>query len=513
MYAQMVRNVAIIAHVDHGKTTLVDQLLYQSGMFRDEDLDKLAGGQHGLIMDSNPLERERGITILSKNCSIQYIDADGLEYKINIVDTPGHADFGGEVERVLKMTDGVLLVVDAFEGPMPQTRFVLGKALQHGLKPILVVNKADRPDSRPDDVVNEVFDLFVDLDANDDALDFPVLFASAKEGWATKDMAKPNENLKPVYDAIIRSVPAPKVDPDRPLQMLVTTLEYSDYVGRVAIGKVFAGRLTQAQPVTVIDKDGRHTQQKIVQLYEFEGLGKKRALDAQAGDICAVAGLDPVDIGDTIACPDEPSALPVVAIDEPTMSMTFHVNNGPFAGKEGKYVTSLNLRDRLYKELQTNVALRVEPGENADAYIVSGRGLMHLGILLENMRREGYEVCVGKPEVIIKMVNGYRQEPIERLVIECPAECQNAVMSLIGNRRSEMMKMDSKSGASDYVHMEFMIPSRGLFGLNARILTATQGRAVMHHTFERYEPMRGSIPQRQAGHWQYIPIQGCCPGY
>ncbi len=499
MYAQMVRNVAIIAHVDHGKTTLVDQLLYQSGMFRDEDLDKLAGGQHGLIMDSNPLERERGITILSKNCSIQYIDADGLEYKINIVDTPGHADFGGEVERVLKMTDGVLLVVDAFEGPMPQTRFVLGKALQHGLKPILVVNKADRPDSRPDDVVNEVFDLFVDLDANDDALDFPVLFASAKEGWATKDMAKPNENLKPVYDAIIRSVPAPKVDPDRPLQMLVTTLEYSDYVGRVAIGKVFAGRLTQAQPVTVIDKDGRHTQQKIVQLYEFEGLGKKRALDAQAGDICAVAGLDPVDIGDTIACPDEPSALPVVAIDEPTMSMTFHVNNGPFAGKEGKYVTSLNLRDRLYKELQTNVALRVEPGENADAYIVSGRGLMHLGILLENMRREGYEVCVGKPEVIIKMVNGYRQEPIERLVIECPAECQNAVMSLIGNRRSEMMKMDSKSGASDYVHMEFMIPSRGLFGLNARILTATQGRAVMHHTFERYEPMRGSIPQRQAG--------------
>ncbi len=499
MYAQTVRNVAIIAHVDHGKTTLVDQLLYQSGMFRDEELDKLAGGQHGLIMDSNPLERERGITILSKNCSIQYVDADGAEYKINIVDTPGHADFGGEVERVLKMTDGVLLIVDAFEGPMPQTRFVLGKALQHGLKPILVINKADRPDSRPDDVVNEVFDLFVDLDANDDALDFPVLFASAKEGWATKDLARPNDNLKPVYDAILRHVPAPRVDPDQPLQMLVTTLEYSDYVGRVAIGKVFAGRLAQAQPVTVIDKDGRHTQQKVVQLYEFQGLGKKHALNAQAGDICAVAGLDPVDIGDTIACPDEPSALPVVAIDEPTMSMTFHVNNGPFAGKEGKYVTSLNLRDRLYKELQTNVALRVEPGENADAYIVSGRGLMHLGILLENMRREGYEVCVGKPEVIIKMVNGYRQEPIERLVIECPADCQNAVMSLIGNRRSEMVKMDSKSGVSDYVHMEFMIPSRGLFGLNARILTATQGRAVMHHTFERYEPMRGSIPQRQAG--------------
>jgi len=499
MYADIVRKVAIIAHVDHGKTTLVDQLLYQSGMFRNEELDKLAGGQHGLIMDSNPLERERGITILSKNCAIQYLDDAGNEYKINIVDTPGHADFGGEVERVLKMTDGVLLIVDAFEGPMPQTRFVLSKALQHGLKPILVVNKADRADSRPDDVVNEVFDLFVDLEANDDSLDFPVLFASAKEGWATKDLAQPNSNLKPVYEAIVRYVPPPKADPDSPLQMLVTTLEYSDYVGRVAIGKVFAGRLTQSQGVTVIDKQGRHTQQKVVQLYRFGGLGKKPAADVQAGDICAVAGLDPVDIGDTIACPDEPSALPVVAIDEPTMSMTFHVNNGPFAGREGKFVTSLQLKDRLYKELQTNVALRVEPGQSADEYIVSGRGLMHLGILLENMRREGYEVCVGKPEVIIREVDGRRQEPIERLVIDCPADCQNAVMSLIGNRRSELVSMDAKSGTADYVHMEFMIPSRGLFGLNARILTATQGRAVMHHTFERYEPMRGSIPERQAG--------------
>ena len=499
MYAQTVRNVAIIAHVDHGKTTLVDQLLYQSGMFRDEELDRLAGGQHGLIMDSDPLERERGITILSKNCAITYTDADGAEYKINIVDTPGHADFGGEVERVLKMTDGVLLVVDAFDGPMPQTRFVLSKALQHGLKPILVVNKVDRADGRPDDVVNELFDLFVDLEADDDSLDFPVLFASAKEGWATSDLKKPNDNLKPVYDAIIRYVPSPKVNPDVPLQMLVTSLEYSDYVGRVAIGKVFAGRLTQAQPVTVIDKQGKHTQQKIVQLYDFDGLSKKRATDVQAGDICAVAGLDPIDIGDTIACPDEPSALPVVAIDEPTMSMSFHVNNGPFAGKDGKYVTSLQLRDRLQKELQTNVALRVETGASADEFVVSGRGLMHLGILLENMRREGYEVCVGKPQVIIKMVDGLRHEPIERLVIDCPADCQSAVMSLIGNRRSEMLKMDTKTGTNDYVHMEFMIPSRGLFGLNARILTATQGRAVMHHTFERYEPMRGSIPERQAG--------------
>jgi len=499
MFAETIRNVAIIAHVDHGKTTLVDQLLYQSGMFRNEDLDKLAGGQHNLIMDSDPLERERGITILSKNCAIPYTDAGGKEYKINIVDTPGHADFGGEVERVLEMTDGVLLIVDAFEGPMPQTRFVLGKALNHGLKPILVVNKADRPDARPDDVVNEVFDLFVDLDAHDDALDFPVLYASAKEGWATMELGQTSDNLKCVYDAIITHVPAPKADPDKPFQMLVTTLEHSDYVGRVAIGKVFAGKVGQAQKLTVIDKEGRHTQQKVVQLYTFEGLGKKQALDAQAGDICAVAGLDPVDIGDTIACADQPSALAVVAIDEPTMSMTFQANNGPFAGRDGKYVTSLQLRNRLDKELQTNVALRVEPGVNADAFVVSGRGLMHLGILLENMRREGYEVCVGKPQVIIREKNGLRQEPIERLVIDCPAVCQNAVMSLVGNRRSELLKMDAKSGTHDYVNMEFMIPSRGLFGLNARILTATQGRAVMHHTFEQYEPMRGSIPERQAG--------------
>ncbi len=499
MLVDTIRNVAIIAHVDHGKTTLVDQLLYQSGMFRDEDLDKLAGGQHNLIMDSDPLERERGITILSKNCAIQYTDQEGNEYKINIVDTPGHADFGGEVERVLKMTDGVLLVVDAFEGPMPQTRFVLSKALQHGLKPILVVNKADRPDARPDDVVTEVFDLFVELDANDDALDFPIVFASAKHGWATLDMHHPNDNMRPIYEAIIKHVPGPKADPNEPLQMLVTSLEYSDYVGRVAIGKVFAGAITQAQPVTVIDRTGKHTQQKVVQLYEFEGLGKKRTIRMEAGDICAVAGLDPVDIGNTIACPDEPAALPIVAIDEPTMSMTFVVNNGPMAGLDGKYVTALQLKDRLARELQTNVALRVEPGPTGDEFIVSGRGLMHLGILLENMRREGYEVCVGKPRVIIKEFDRIRQEPIERLVVECPAECQNAVMSLIGNRRSEMVKMDSKSGSSDYVHMEFMIPSRGLFGLNARMLTATQGRAIMHHTYERYEPMRGSIPGRQAG--------------
>ena len=494
-----IRNVAIIAHVDHGKTTLVDQLLYQSGMFRNAELDKLAGGQHGLIMDSDPLERERGITILSKNCAIQYTDPDGEEYKINIIDTPGHADFGGEVERVLKMADGVLLVVDAFEGPMPQTRFVLTKALQHNLKPIVVVNKADRTDARADDVVNEVFDLFVALEADDRMLDFPVLFASAKNGWATTDLGKPNDNMQPVFDTIIKNVSSPKDDPNGPLQMLVTSLDYSDYLGKIAIGRVFAGSVSQAQAIAVIDTEGKHTQQKVTQLFTFDGLGKKPADTIFAGDICAIAGLDPVDIANTIACADEPSALPIVAVDEPTMHMTFRINDGPFAGQDGKYVAGRQIKERLDKELQVNVALRVEPGVTPEEFKVSGRGLMHLGILLENMRREGYEVCVGKPSVIIRMVDGLRQEPIERLVIDCPIDCQSPVMSLLGDRRSELLSMDAKSGADDFIHMEFMIPSRGLFGLHARILTATQGRAIMHHTFERYEPMRGTIPQRQAG--------------
>jgi len=488
MTDKKLRNIAIIAHVDHGKTTLVDALLRQSGLFRDnQEVPEL-------VMDSNPLERERGITIFSKNASIHY-----LEYKINIVDTPGHADFGSEVERVLSMVDGVLLLVDAVDGPMPQTRFVLQKSLKLDLKTIVVINKIDRPDARPHWALDQVFDLFVSLDATDEQLDFPVIYASGKSGTATIELEKPGNNIIPIFDVIINKVPSPPGDPDKPLQMLVTSLEYSDYVGRVGIGKVFAGRMLQGQPVTVIDKQGHHTQQKVVQLYEFERLGKKRAEEVQAGDICAVAGLDPVDIGDTVACPDQPSALPIVAIDEPTMSMTFQVNNGPFAGQDGRYVTSLQIRDRLDKELQTNVALRVDTGASADEFIVSGRGLMHLGILLENMRREGYEVCVGKPQVIVRVIDDVKQEPIERLVIECPADCQSAVMSLIGTRRSEMLKMDSKSGASDYVHMEFMIPSRGLFGLNARVLTATQGRAIMHHTFEQYEPMRGSIPDRGAG--------------
>ncbi len=499
MYADYIRNVAIIAHVDHGKTTLVDQLLYQSGMFRNEDLDKLAGGQHGLIMDSNPLERERGITILSKNCAIGYTDGEGNEYKINLIDTPGHADFGGEVERVLKMADGVLLLVDAFEGPMPQTRFVLSKALDHKLRPIVVVNKVDRPNSRPDDVVNEVFDLLVELGADNEALDFPLIFASAKEGWATTDASKRGENLQLIFEGIIKNVPAPEIDVETPLQMLVTSLEYSDYTGRIAIGRVFAGQISEAEPVTVIDKQGLHTQQEVMHIHQFEGLGRKRVSTVRAGDICAISGLDPVDIGDTIACGERPSPLAVIPVDEPTMTMTFRLNNGPFAGRDGKYVTSRHIGERLQKELQQNVALRVSPGRTAEEFDVSGRGLMHLGILLENMRREGYEVCVGKPSVIVRVVEGRRHEPIERLAVDCPAECQNAVMSLLGDRQSEIVSIEAKSGASDFVHMEFMIPSRGLFGVHTRMLNATQGRAIMHHTFERYEPMRGAIRQRKAG--------------
>lgn len=499
MYINYIRNVAIIAHVDHGKTSLVDQLLYQSGTFRNEELDKLAGGQHGLIMDSDPLERERGITILSKNCAVNYPDSEGNEFKINIIDTPGHADFGGEVERVLKMADGVLLLVDAFEGPMPQTRFVLGKALEHKLKLIVVVNKVDRHDARPDDVVNEVFDLLVSLDADDKSLDFPIIYASAKEGWATDDLNVKNDNVKPVFDAIIKHIPAPQGDFDAPLQMLVTSLDYSDYVGRIAIGRVFAGQIFEGQRVTVIDTQGQNTQQKVMHIHQFEGLGKKKVDFVRAGDICTISGLDPVDIGNTIACADKPNALPVIAVDEPTMNMTFRVNDGPFAGRDGKYLTSRQIKDRLDKELQHNVSLRVEDGETGDEYKVSGRGLMHLGILLENMRRERYEICVGKPEVIYREVNGKKQEPIEMLAVDCPIDCQSSVMSLLGDRRSELIRMDAKGGADDYVHIEFFVPSRGLFGLHTRMLNATAGRAIMHHTFERYGPLRGSIPQRQAG--------------
>ncbi|MFP4105139.1 MAG: translational GTPase TypA [Phycisphaerae bacterium] len=492
------RNVAIIAHVDHGKTSLVDQLLYQSGMFRNEDLDKLAGGQHGLIMDSNPLERERGITILSKNCAVRYTSHAGDDYKINLIDTPGHADFGGEVERVLKMADGVLLLVDCFEGPMPQTRFVLSKALQHGLKPIVVVNKIDRPDARPDGVIDEVFDLLVELDADDEALDFPVVYTSARDGWGTTDLDQTGSDLRDVFEMIVEHVPEPVIEPG-PAQMLVTTLDWSEYVGRVAIGRVFGGQICQADQVLIIDRHGNETKQKILQLFQFEGLDRREVDRVEGGDICAIVGLDPVNIGDTITDIEQPMRMPPIEVDEPTLHMTFRVNDGPFAGQEGKFVTSRQIKDRLDRELHSNVALRVSQGDTPEEFHVSGRGLMHLGILLENMRREGYELTVGKPKVIFREIDGKRCEPIELLSVDCPPECQSAVMSLLGDRRSEMVKMDPKIGSGDYIHMEFTVPARGLIGLRTRMLTATQGRAIMYHSFYEYGPVRGDIPRRQAG--------------
>ncbi len=497
MSAPPIRNVAIIAHVDHGKTTLVDKLLYQSGQFRSAELDKLAGGQHGLIMDSNDLERERGITILAKNCAVRYHDEKGVETKINLLDTPGHADFGGEVERVLRMADGVLLLVDAAEGPMPQTRFVLAKALSHNLKPVVVVNKADRPDARPDEVVSEVFDLLVDLGANDQTLDFPVLFSSAKEGWAVRDLADEKVDLRPVFEAILAHVPQPVDDPTGPLQMSITALDYSDYVGRIGIGRVTSGILRESQNLRLIRRDGGIESRKIGRILVFDGLARRAASTCSAGDLCAVEGLDPIEIGDCLVDPNNPKPLKPVAIDEPTLRMTFRVNDGPFSGQDGEKLTSRQIKDRLEKEKLTNVALRVEPGQSSEEFEVSGRGLMHLGILLETMRREGFELTVGKPRVILRDIDGQTCEPIERLAVDCPSECQSSVMSLLSDRRAELSKMEPRS--ADYTHMEFTVPARGLIGLGARMMTATQGRAILHHTFERYEPLRGSIPGRAAG--------------
>ncbi|WP_442481989.1 translational GTPase TypA [Aeoliella sp. SH292] len=494
------RNVAIIAHVDHGKTSLVDKLLYQSGQYRSEDLDKRAGGQHGLVMDVGDLERERGITILSKNCAVTYEAADGETYRINLIDTPGHADFGGEVERVLTMADGALLVVDAFEGPMPQTRFVLQKALACGLRPLVVVNKVDRPDSRPDEVVSEVFDLLSDLGADDEALDFQTVYASAKQGWAATDLDGERTDMRALFEAIVEWVPPPRfADAEAPSQLLVTSIDYSDYVGRIAIGRVFGGVLEAKQRVAVIDRHGAKTQQQIAQLLTFEGLERKETKRVEAGDLCAVVGLDPINIGDTIADAMRPEALPTVTIDEPTLHMTFRVNDGPFSGRDGKFLTSRQIGDRLERELRSNVALRVEPGDTMEQYRVSGRGLMHLGILIENMRREGFELCVGKPHVVIRHVDGVKEEPIELLVIDVPEDHQSAAMALLGDRRAELLKMGYKTGNSGFVHMEFSIPARAMIGLRSRLLTATQGHAVIHHTLLGYEPMRGAVPHRNAG--------------
>jgi GTP-binding protein len=510
----LLRNVAIIAHVDHGKTTLVDQLLKQSGNFRAGELEKLEGGQHGLIMDSNDLERERGITILSKNCAVNYVrtvDGQLEQYYVNIIDTPGHADFGGEVERVLRMADGCLLLVDSSEGAMPQTRFVLSKAIEFGLKPIVIVNKCDRPDARIDEVINEVFDLLVELGADDHALDFPIVFASGRAGWSTADreIAKtasghdglpghPNADLRPIFDAIVKHVPAPKADVEAPLQMLITTLDYNDYVGRIGIGRVFNGQIDNGQQVSVLKMDGKVVNTRVQKLMKFSGLGRMDADTVIAGDICALIGLESVDIGDTIADPSNPKALPPVKVDEPTLTMVFRVNDSPFAGIDGTYVTSRQIRERLNKELQHNVALKVDFSATAgDEFVVSGRGLLHLGILLETMRREGFELAVGKPQVVIKEIDGELHEPIEWLVIDCPNSSLGPVMELTGSRKGEIKSMEPRGDTM--THLEFEIPARGLIGLRSRILTATQGEGILHHTFERFAPLNGAAPARNQG--------------
>jgi GTP-binding protein len=496
------RNVAIIAHVDHGKTTLVDNLLKQSGNFRAGELEKLEGGQHGLIMDSNPLERERGITILSKNCAVNYHAQDGREYRVNIIDTPGHADFGGEVERVLRMADGCCLLVDASEGVMPQTKFVLGKALEAGLRPLVIVNKVDRPDQRINDVVHEVFDLLVELGAEDYALDFPVIYASGKNGWASREWPLPEgrrpDSLRDVFEAIIKEVPAPPADTDKPLQVLITNIDYSEYVGRIGIGRVFNGTIRAGQQVTVLKRDGSAPVTcKAAQLLQFSGLGRAETDAVEAGDLLAVVGLESVDIGDTLADPASPAALPPVTVDEPTMTMLFRINDSPFAGQDGDYVTSRQIRERLFKELQKNVAMRVEQGRTADEFMVSGRGVMSLGILIETMRREGFELSVGKPEVIIREIDGVKCEPIEELVVDTPNDTVGPVMELVGGRRGELKKMEPRGDTVS--HLRFEIPSRSLIGMRSRVLTATQGQAIMHHSFLRFDPVSGEIPHRKAG--------------
>jgi GTP-binding protein len=488
-----IRNVAIIAHVDHGKTTLVDALLRQSGNFRDSQV------QQDTLLDSNPLERERGITILAKNVAINYVDPlDGQTVKINLIDTPGHADFGGEVERVLSMADGVFLLVDAAEGPMPQTRFVLKKAFQHELRPIVVINKIDRPDQRADAVLNEVFDLFVELGADDETLDFPVLYASGRAGTASWSMEEKGRDILPVFEALLKHVPAPHGDPEKSLQIQISSIQYNDYVGRIGVGRIYNGVIKSGQQVSVVRRDGTNIKSKVQQLQVFEGLGRKNAEEARAGDIVALIGLDAVDIGDSICDPVNPQPLEATEIEPPTLTMMFSVNDSPFAGKEGKYVTSRNLRERLIKELESNVALKVEETADKDAMKVSGRGLLHLGILIENMRREGYELSISKPHVIMQKdkETGQTLEPIEYLVVDVAEKNMGGVMELVGNRKGELVRMDNRLGQ---VHLEFTIPARGLIGLRTRMLTATQGTAIMHHNFHEYAPARGDVPGRQNG--------------
>lgn len=481
-----VRNIAIIAHVDHGKTTLVDAMLKQSGIFRaNEKVEER-------ILDFNDLERERGITILAKNTAVRYKDV-----KINIVDTPGHADFSGEVERVLKMVDGVLLLVDSFEGPMPQTRFVLSKALELDLKPIVVINKIDRPDARPQEVIDEVLDLFIELGANDDQIDFPVVYTSAKEGIAKLSLEEESHDLRPLFDTILDYIPAPIGDVEAPLQLIVTTLDYDDYIGRIAIGKVVRGKIISGEEAAICKRDGSIQKVHINNLYQFEGLKRVQVEEASLGDIVAVSGISDIEIGETIADRDNPEAVDFVRIEEPTVSMTFSVNTSPFAGTEGKYVTSRHLRERLFKELETNVALRVEETDSTDSFKVSGRGELHLSILIETMRREGYELQVSKPTVIFKEVNGVKMEPIELLTIDIPEEYMGVVMEKLGPRKAELMDMHTLKPGT--IRLKFKIPTRGLIGYRSEFLTDTKGNGIMTSVFYDYEPYKGDIPSRTRG--------------
>jgi GTP-binding protein len=478
-----IRNIAIIAHVDHGKTTLVDKILHATHVFRDnQDTGEL-------IMDSNDLERERGITILAKNVSVTYKDV-----KINVIDTPGHADFGGEVERVLKMADGVLLLVDAFEGPMPQTRFVLQKALNLNLHPIVVINKVDKPNCRPDEVHDAVFELFFQLDATEEQLNFPTLYGSSKQGWFNTSLT-PTTDINVLLDTILEKVPAPTVV-DGPTQMQITSLDYSSFLGRIAIGKVVRGTIKEGQNIMLCKVDGSMQRSKVKELYVFVDMGKKKVTEVQCGDICAIVGIEGFQIGETVADIDNPEALVIIPIDEPTMNMQFSINNSPFFGKEGKFVTSRHIRDRLMKELEKNLALRVQETDDADKFLVFGRGILHLSVLVETMRREGYELTVGQPQVITKEINGKKNEPYEVLVVDVPAEFSGKVIDLVTQRKGEMHIMETKGQMQ---HLEFDIPSRGLIGLRSQMLTGTQGEAVMAHRFAEYKPWKGFIPGRNNG--------------
>jgi GTP-binding protein len=481
---QKIRNIAIIAHVDHGKTTLVDKMIYYCHILKEHEK------KQELILDSNDLERERGITILAKNVSVTYNNV-----KINIIDTPGHADFGGEVERVLNMADGVLLLADAFEGTMPQTRFVLSKALALGLKPIVVINKVDKPNCRPEEVHEQVFDLMFSLNATEEQLNFPTIYGSAKEGWMTSDLNIKTDSIAPLLDAILEYIPAPQDNPGTP-QMLITSLDYSSYVGRIAIGRIHRGELSEGMQVALVKRDGSVKKNRIKELHTFTGLGRQKVEIMKNGDICALVGIEGFDIGDSICDPENPEPLDPIAVDEPTMSMVFTINDSPFFGKEGKYVTSRHLKDRLERELEKNLALRVIPGDSADSFTVYGRGVLHLSILIETMRREGYELQVGQPKVLFKEIGGIKCEPIEEMHIDVPDEYSGKVVEMVTVRKGEMQNMERKG---DRIHLEFLIPSRGIIGLRTNMLTATAGEAVMTHRFVEYQPLKGEIEGRKNG--------------